>query len=124
MAGRPSDAKSAFIRSNVLQVIDGRGNVFTYEPSITTDANGDDIVAPADFARAEVADNAVMVIDSSGSVWLYSLIDGLWRKGPSVDEKLPGEEDNTTNPWKQGHNVTAPAPVDEAAPAKRKSKAA
>ncbi len=124
MAG-PRDAKAAFVRSGILTVIDGRGNIWKYDPAITTDAEGDDIVAPAGFDGCRVGNNTIMVIDSAGSVWNYGLHTGEWTEGPKVDELIPGEVENTTEPWKRGLNVgAAPAVVEGAPVVKKKKKAA
>lgn len=121
MAG-PRDAKTALVRNSVLTVIDGRGNIWMYDPAIVVDADGNDIVAPTDFGSVRVGDNAIMVIDSAGSVWTYDLNSELWTEGPKVDEKLEGEAENTTNPWKRGHNLGTAPVVDELTPLKKKSK--
>lgn len=120
----PRDAKAAFVRGGILTVVDGRGNIWMYDPSIVTDAEGDDIVAPAGFTTCRVGNNSIMVVDSAGSVWNYGLHTGEWVEGPKVDEKLPGEDEKIYEPWKRGHNVgTAPAVV-EGTPTKKKKKAA
>lgn len=116
MAG-PTDARVALVRNNVLTVIDGRGNAWTYEPSITEDAEGNEIVAPADFAVAEASDNNIMVIDSAGVVWLYALHTGLWSKGPSLDARPPDAVKDPYNPWTKGANVMGPAAPDDTLPA-------
>jgi hypothetical protein len=126
MAG-PRDAKTAFVRSGILTVIDGRGNIWKYDPAIVVDAEGEAIVAPAGFdaAGAGVGDNNILVTDAAGSVWTFSLHTGEWTEGPKVDELLEGEVDKTYEPWKRGHNVgSAPVAVEGAEAKKKKSKAA
>ena len=55
----------------------------------------------------------------------YDLNTGEWTEGPKVDELLEGEAENTTEPWKRGHNVgTAPVVVEGAEAKKKKKKAA
>lgn len=115
MAG-PRDATGVFLRNGLMTVVDGRGNIWIYEPSITEDANGNPIVAPADFDRAYMGANSIMAIDTSGNSWMYNLADGTWSKGCNVDEQLPGEEDKIYEPWKQGYNVTHRAGIEEEAP--------
>lgn len=123
MAG-PRDAKAAFVRSGILTVIDGRGNIWKYDPAIVLDAEGEDIVAPTGFDTCSVGNNSIMVIDGGGSVWNYGLHTGEWTEGPKVDELLEGEVENTYEPWKRGHNVGAAPAVVEGTPTKRKKKAA
>jgi hypothetical protein len=121
----PRDAKAAFVRGGILTVIDGRGNIWKYDPAIVLDAEGEDIVAPPGFESCSVGNNTIMVIDSAGSVWNYGLHTGEWTEGPKVDELLEGEVEATTSPWKRGHNVgTAPVAVEGAEAKKKKRKAA
>ena len=124
MAG-PRDAKAAFVRSGILTVVDGRNNIWKYDPAIVLDAEGEDIVAPAGFETAALGNNAVMVIDAAGSAWTYDLNTGEWSEGPKADELLEGEVENTTEPWKRGLNLgAAPAVVEGAEAKKKKSKKA
>lgn len=124
MAG-PRDAKDAFVRSGILTVIDGRGNIWKYDPAIVLDAEGEDIVAPTGFETAAVGPNSILVVDAAGSAWTYHLNTDEWSEGPKVDELLEGEVENTTQPWKRGHNVgTAPVVIEGAEVKKKKKKAA
>jgi len=118
----PRDASTAFVRNGELKVIDGRGNTWTYDASVTTDANGDEIVAPTGFSEAELGKgDTLLVVDESDTAWTYNLNQGEWSKGLSIEDHLPGEDEKTTEPWKQGHNVSTKAPEPEAGPAKKKA---
>lgn len=125
MAG-PRDAKAAFVRGGILNVIDARGNIWIYDTAVTTDAEGDEIVAPTGFGEiAEVSPNSIMVVDAASSVWTFDLNTGKWSEGPNLDERLEGEDKNTTEPWKRGHNVGTPPAAEEAPPppvSRKKSK--
>src|SRR5262252_7493763 len=110
----PLEAIGAFIRSGTLTVIDGRGNIWKYDGSITEDADGNPIEAPTSFDDAEVSSDGSRLLVLSGSdAWIYNLSFGTWAKGPNVDELLDGETDKTTEPWKKGHNLAARPAAEE-----------
>jgi hypothetical protein len=108
---------AVFVRNGKLMVVDARGGVWTYDAGVTTDADGETIVAPADVAYAEKGHgDRILAIDGSAAAWTYDLGQGTWSKGLSVDELLHGEAEKTTEPWKKGHNVNTPAAKPERVP--------
>jgi len=122
----PRDVKAAFVLGGFLTLIDGRGNVWKYDTGVTEDADGDEIHAPASIDNVAIVPGRDGIIALAGDVmWTYNLSQGTWHEGVSIDELLEGEAENTTNPWKRGHNVdSSPAPAEEApAKSKKKSKA-
>lgn len=121
----PKDITAAFTKGGGLTVIDGRGQIWQYDTGVTTDADGEDIVAPPSFDEVAVVpgrDNLLVVAGTT--IWTYSLNDGAWHEGLDITELQPGEAENTTNPWKKGHNAGTRAPAEEPAAAKASKKKA
>ena len=88
----PRDAKAAFVRSGILTVIDGRNNIWKYDPAIVEDAEGDEIVAPTGFETAALANSAIMAIDAAGSAWVYDLNTGEWTRRPEGRRAARGRD--------------------------------
>jgi len=120
----PRDAAAVFVRSGALTVVDARGNIWKYDTSVTEDANGEEITAPASIDEAYLGPSRDTLLALAGdTMWTYDMKSQTWHEGVSVDEQLPGEAERTGDPWKRGHNVASePAPADTA-PAKGKKKA-
>ena len=123
----PKDVSAAFTEGGKLLIVDGRGNMWTYDTGITEDADGNEIVAPTSFDAVAIAPGRErLIVISGGTVWNYNLNQGEWHEGLPVTDMLEGEAEKTTDPWKRGHNVETPA-VEETSPAggrKRKREAA
>ena len=122
MAARgPEDSTYAFVRNGHLTVVDGRGNVWKYDDSITTDAEGNEIVAPSGIVFADTQVNRdILVIDGNGDMWTYHQAANAWTKGANVDTQSQAETDAQYEPWKRGPNFVD---IDtEAAAAEKSSK--
>lgn len=105
----PKDVLAVWVDGGVLTVVDARANLWTYDTTIVTDANGEAIFAPAAVTFAEVGHgDRVLVVDDQTTAWIYEPTAGRWRKGSNIDTLLPGEAANTTNPWKRHANVLGP----------------
>jgi hypothetical protein len=121
----PKDVTGAFIEGGTLTLVDGRGNSWRYDTSVTEDADGNEIVAPSSIDTVIVAPaRERLIVVSGGDYWTYNLNQGEWHEGLSATELLEGEEEKTTDPWKRGHNVETPKPEDEVTPAKKRKKEA
>jgi len=121
----PKDVTAAWIDGGTLRLVDGRGNNWSYDTGVTTDADGNDIVAPTSFEQVEVLPNRErLLVVSGGEFWTYGLAAGEWREGLSVSDLLEGEAEKTTDPWKRGHNVETPAVTETSPAGGRKKKAA
>jgi len=110
----PRDVSAAFVLNGFLTIIDGRGNVWKYDTGVTEDADGNEIHAPASIDNVAVTAGRDRILALSGDImWTYTLPQGVWHEGVSIDELLEGEAEKTTDPWKRGHNVeSSPAPAD------------
>jgi hypothetical protein len=118
----PTDSTYAFVRNGHLVVIDGRGGVWKYDDSITTDENGDTIVAPSGIVYADTrANRDIVVIDGNGDMWVYDHATNKWTQGANVDTLPQAETDATTQPWKRGVNF-ADVETQSASATKSKSK--
>jgi hypothetical protein len=100
------DVTAAFTQGGKMLLVDGRGNLWSYDPSVTTDANGDPIVAPPTIDEVGLAPGRDRLVVLSGTdVWSYSLNQGEWHKGASTSSiaaATPG------NPWSTNYNPGAP----------------
>jgi len=109
----PTDAIGAFVKGGTLTVIDGRGNVWIWDSSVTTDPEGDEIPAPSSFDEVAIGPGSRILVVSGTTMWVYDMNTGAWTEGLDITEKLPGEEEKIYEPWKKGHNASSRKLPDE-----------
>jgi hypothetical protein len=118
----PKEAIAAFTKGGGLTLIDGRGNVWKYDTGVTTDADGNEIVAPPSFDEVAIGPGGNRLLIVAGTtMWTYDCNTGEFAEGLDITEMLEGEDEKTTEAWKQGHNVSTRKPPDDAAAASTKS---
>jgi hypothetical protein len=106
----PLEASAAFLVGGTLTVIDGRGQVWRHDGTVTTDAAGDTIVQPTTVDQVAVGPGRARLLCLAGTIaWTYNMNTGFWTEGLDVTEENPEDVGDTTKSWKRGHNVNTPA---------------
>jgi hypothetical protein len=111
--GRPVDVVAALVgEGGNLMVIEGRGDVYTYDP-------GSDEDGPQSFAGAFVRGDKLYVIDSGLKPWVYDPATGVWGEGVTLVEEEAKEPPagESPEPWKAMGNMGKKAPPEEPTPA-------